>query len=157
MCRKNIAYNEGGYQNRFLAFSERSPMNEAAYQAGLIKKIRELLPGCLILKNDSSYMPGIPDILILYNREWAMLEVKISMIRGVDLIKTIILTFWVLCRLPLSLILGMRRQFSMIFNTHSDLLGRHAFLSPSSYHWLNYSDQKLADRFAASTCCSKRK
>jgi hypothetical protein len=38
----------------------------------------------------------------------------------------------------------------MIFNNHLDLLGKHAFLSPSSYHWLNYSDQKLADRFAAS-------
>lgn len=52
-------------------------MTEAAYQAGLIKKLRELLPGCLILKNDSSYMPGIPDLLILYKREWAMLEIKL--------------------------------------------------------------------------------
>lgn len=43
----------------------------------------------------------------------------------------------------------------MIFNTHSDLLGKHAFLSPSSYHWLNYSDQKLADRFAASTAAQR--
>lgn len=37
----------------------------------------------------------------------------------------------------------------MIFNNHSDLHGKHAFLSPSSYHWLNYSDQKLEGRFAA--------
>lgn len=35
----------------------------------------------------------------------------------------------------------------MNFNTHSDLQGKHAFLSPSSYHWLNYNDQKLAARF----------
>ena len=35
----------------------------------------------------------------------------------------------------------------MIFNSHSDLTGRHAFLSPSSYHWLNYTDQKLEARF----------
>lgn len=35
----------------------------------------------------------------------------------------------------------------MIFNSHSDLHGRHAFLSPSNYHWLNYTDQKLEARF----------
>lgn len=36
----------------------------------------------------------------------------------------------------------------MIFNRHSsELTGRHAFLSPSSYHWLNYDDQKLEARF----------
>lgn len=31
----------------------------------------------------------------------------------------------------------------MIFNKHSELAGRHAFLSPSKYHWINYSDDKL--------------
>lgn len=35
----------------------------------------------------------------------------------------------------------------MIFNQHSGLEGRHAFLSPSSYSWLNYSEQKLEARF----------
>lgn len=35
----------------------------------------------------------------------------------------------------------------MIFNEHSDLAGRHAFLSPSSYSWLNYNEQKLEARF----------
>lgn len=35
----------------------------------------------------------------------------------------------------------------MNFNRHSGLEGRHAFLSPSYYHWLNYDDQKLAARF----------
>lgn len=37
----------------------------------------------------------------------------------------------------------------MIFNKHSDLQGRHAFLSPSYYHWLNYTDQKLEARYAS--------
>lgn len=31
----------------------------------------------------------------------------------------------------------------MIFNTHSGLRDAHAFLSPSKYHWVNYSDDKL--------------
>jgi hypothetical protein len=36
----------------------------------------------------------------------------------------------------------------MIFNQHSGLSGKHAFLSPSQYHWLNYDDQKLEARFS---------
>lgn len=35
----------------------------------------------------------------------------------------------------------------MIFNSHSDLQGRHAFLSPSNYHWLGYDETKLEARF----------
>ena len=36
----------------------------------------------------------------------------------------------------------------MNFNTHSDLIGAHAFLSASKYHWVNYSDAKLAESYA---------
>lgn len=35
----------------------------------------------------------------------------------------------------------------MIFNTHSNLAGQHAFLSASRPHWLNYSDEKLDASF----------
>ncbi|MCC8049720.1 MAG: DUF2800 domain-containing protein [Clostridiales bacterium] len=35
----------------------------------------------------------------------------------------------------------------MNWNKHSNLEGRHAFLSPSSYHWINYDDEKMADRY----------
>lgn len=31
----------------------------------------------------------------------------------------------------------------MNFNAHSDLKGLHSFLSPSNYHWLNYTPDKL--------------
>lgn len=31
----------------------------------------------------------------------------------------------------------------MNFNKHSNLEGLHAFLSPSKYHWVNYTDEKL--------------
>ena len=31
----------------------------------------------------------------------------------------------------------------MIFNTHSDLAGKHAFLSASKYSWTNYDEEKL--------------
>lgn len=32
----------------------------------------------------------------------------------------------------------------MNFNSHSELEGRHAFLSASKYHWINYDEEKLS-------------
>ena len=51
-------------------------MLEREYQAKLIKKLRDLFPGCVILKNDTDYQPGIPDLAIFFRDRWAMLEVK---------------------------------------------------------------------------------
>jgi hypothetical protein len=53
-------------------------MNESAYQLRLIKKLHMLFPGCFVLKNDPSLNQGIPDILILFENHWAMLEVKLD-------------------------------------------------------------------------------
>ena len=53
-------------------------MKENAYQAYLIKKLKQLFPDCVILKNDSGYIQGIPDLTILFKDRWAMLEIKIS-------------------------------------------------------------------------------
>lgn len=49
---------------------------ENKFQAELIKELKELLKGCLIMKLDSSYIQGIPDLLILYKKKWAVLECK---------------------------------------------------------------------------------
>ena len=35
----------------------------------------------------------------------------------------------------------------MNFNKHSNLEGQHAFLGASKYHWINYSEEKLAESF----------
>lgn len=35
----------------------------------------------------------------------------------------------------------------MNFNKHSNLIGQHAFLSASKYHWVRYDDNKLRDTF----------
>lgn len=35
----------------------------------------------------------------------------------------------------------------MRWNDHFRLEGKHAFLSPSQYHWIRYDDEKLDDRF----------
>lgn len=53
-------------------------MRESTYQNRLIKKLEELFPGCIILKNDSSYIQGIPDLTIFFFEKWATLEVKAS-------------------------------------------------------------------------------
>lgn len=51
---------------------------ERIFQSELIKELRELFPGCIILKNDPTYIQGIPDLLILFEDKWAALEVKKS-------------------------------------------------------------------------------
>lgn len=52
---------------------------ESKFQSELIKDIRDLFPGCIILKNDPNYLQGFPDLLILYKNRWAVLEVKRSL------------------------------------------------------------------------------
>lgn len=53
-------------------------MKESVYQAKVIKELRLRFPGCFILKNDSSYIQGVPDLIVLFEDRWAMLEVKPS-------------------------------------------------------------------------------
>lgn len=53
-------------------------MKESEYQSRLIKKLKVLFPDCVVMKNDSTYSPGIPDLTVLYKDKWAMLEVKAS-------------------------------------------------------------------------------
>jgi hypothetical protein len=53
-------------------------MKENEYQAKLIGKLKRRFKGCVILKNDASYIQGIPDLIVLYNDMWALLEVKRS-------------------------------------------------------------------------------
>lgn len=51
---------------------------ERNFQAKLIKKLKVLFPGCMVMKLDASYIQGIPDLLVLYNSHWATLECKKS-------------------------------------------------------------------------------
>jgi hypothetical protein len=53
-------------------------MLENKFQAKLIKKLKEIFPGCIVMKSDSSYIQGIPDLLILFGSKWASLECKKS-------------------------------------------------------------------------------
>lgn len=51
---------------------------ERDYQRGLIHRIRERLPDCIVFKNDPNYKQGVPDLTVFYNDRWATLEVKKS-------------------------------------------------------------------------------
>lgn len=43
----------------------------------------------------------------------------------------------------------------MNLNTHSNLAGRHAFLSPSNYHWINYDLDHLDNRFVTAMAAQR--
>lgn len=51
---------------------------ESVFQSKLIEKLKKELPGCIVMKNDSGYIQGIPDLTIVYKDKWATLECKRS-------------------------------------------------------------------------------
>ena len=53
-------------------------MRENAYQAHLKKRLLNEFPGSIVLKNDPNYLQGVPDLIVLYNKTWACLEVKVE-------------------------------------------------------------------------------
>lgn len=54
-------------------------MLEKDFQSKVIRKIKEMFSGCFVLKCDGSNTPqGFPDILIIYENKWAVLEFKKS-------------------------------------------------------------------------------
>ena len=53
-------------------------MTESDFQQHLIRKLKILFPGCYVFKNDAGYMEGVPDLILLFEDRWAMLEVKAS-------------------------------------------------------------------------------
>lgn len=54
-------------------------MLEKDFQAKVIKEIKSMFPECFVLKCDGSNVPqGFPDILVINNNKWAVLEFKKS-------------------------------------------------------------------------------
>ena len=53
-------------------------MLESQFQSKLIKKLKKIFPGCLVMKTDPTYIQVLPDLLILFNDRWAVLECKKS-------------------------------------------------------------------------------
>ena len=53
-------------------------MKESKFQSKLIKDLEVIFPGCIITKLDPINRQGLPDLLILFNDKWAVLECKRS-------------------------------------------------------------------------------
>ncbi len=53
-------------------------MLESSFQSKLIKDLKKRLPGCIVIKNDASYIQGFPDLTVFYKDKWAVLECKKS-------------------------------------------------------------------------------
>lgn len=53
-------------------------MLEREFQSSLIKELKTRFKDCIVMKNDSSYIQGIPDLIILFKNRWAALECKKS-------------------------------------------------------------------------------
>jgi hypothetical protein len=53
-------------------------MTENQYQARLIRKLKRLFPGCVIVRTDPGYQQGTTDLILLFREFWAALEVKAS-------------------------------------------------------------------------------
>lgn len=51
---------------------------ERDFQSKLIKELKDIFPGSIVMKTDPTYIQGIPDILILHGSKWAALECKKS-------------------------------------------------------------------------------
>ena len=49
---------------------------ESGFQSKLIRELKKMFPGCMVMKTDPSYIQGLPDLLILYGDKWATLECK---------------------------------------------------------------------------------
>lgn len=52
------------------------PMLESKFKTKLVKELNERFPGCMVIHTDANEIQGIPDLLILYNNNWAALEGK---------------------------------------------------------------------------------
>lgn len=53
-------------------------MREAEFQRRVRNDLKSMFPGCIVLKNDSAYLQGVPDYLVLYGPFWAALEIKVD-------------------------------------------------------------------------------
>ena len=68
-------------------------MLESNFQASLIRELKQLFPGCIVLKNDADYLQGVPDLLVLHGKYWASLECKKNSGQGDNRIRILCRTY----------------------------------------------------------------
>lgn len=53
-------------------------MLENAFKTKLVRELKDLFPGCIVIHTDPTERQGLPDLIILYGKQWAALEGKKS-------------------------------------------------------------------------------
>ena len=51
-------------------------MLENKFKTNLIRELKEMFPGCIVMHMDPNEIQGIPDLLVLHNDKWVALEGK---------------------------------------------------------------------------------
>ena len=51
-------------------------MAENRFKTNLVRELKQMFPGCMIFHLDPNEIQGAPDLLILYEDKWAVLEGK---------------------------------------------------------------------------------
>lgn len=49
---------------------------ENRFKTELIKELKLIFPGCMVMHLDPNEIQGIPDLIVLYKDKWAVLEGK---------------------------------------------------------------------------------
>lgn len=145
-------------------------MKESYFQKKVIDRIKSVYPSFIILKNDSNYIQGIPDLLILGNSKWAALECKNKKTahrqpnqiwyvaemkkmgyanfiypENVEEVLNDIFEYFGKenenrMRIDNIIEIDKKRKFKE---------GSHALFSASKYHWINYSEDKMIEMYIA--------
>jgi len=53
-------------------------MLENRFKTKLIRELKKMFPGCMVIHTDPNEIQGIPDLIVLYEDTWAALEGKKS-------------------------------------------------------------------------------
>lgn len=51
-------------------------MAENKFKTKLCKELKNIFPGCMVFHLDPNELQGVPDLLVLYEDKWAVLEGK---------------------------------------------------------------------------------
>lgn len=145
-------------------------MLEKEFQSKLIAQLKTELDSPIVLKNDASYIQGIPDLLVLEKDKWAMLECKkdkhASHRPNQDyyIKKTDDMSFgrFIYPENKDEVVSELKKHFNkeeytmrdtvrfnapFTWKTHWHIKGKHAFLAPSNYAWQNYDSDKAVKTY----------
>jgi hypothetical protein len=73
-----MRYNRRGEDKQAFLVCLRGWQMESRFERAFIRELKDVFPGCVVLKLDPGYVQGVPDRLLLIDGFWAVLEFKDS-------------------------------------------------------------------------------